>query len=380
MGASRITRRPTKLDCLVPAFRTTGSKVGDRIEELTALARVEEIDDGKRRIRPDSVKRRLTVCLVRRSDNGQVISRKRRRTEPTVMSLPLEIKSDDAEEAKATCLRTLAALDTDCLLTLRALVCLAVRDKGDMVINLSEIARVRGWEPSSLDRGWGPAGKTRRQRLWEHVELLSRIEFQIGGLGRRGTVYRSFPLLHYDGRVGCRAADRRVFESRVYRLHPVLWNDLVKKGRALFYDPAILAADPKRDEWSIRILSYMDSRWGPNWVSKRLDQNGGRLTERLGVILDGAGIEYVKQLKRQGKPWLRRSFRAAMDKLLAWTPDPLIGGCEIDQAPTDPLQDRVTFWPTRAVAEQYDQARSKSIASRKRQSGRQRKKGGTQNT
>ncbi len=250
--------------------------------------------------------------------------------------------------------------------TLRALVFMAVENKGEVVINLSKIARLRGWDASRLDRRTQPGRQSRRERLREHVGLLRQVEIQFSVTDKRTRKYRSHPLLCYDGRVGLAVDDRRIFDSAVFKLHPLLWDEMVQRGRALFYDPAILTADPKSDEWSIRILSYLDSRWGPNWVSKRLDETGGRMTERLVVILDRAGIKYEKQLQAQGKPWLRRTFQVAMQKLLKWQPNPLIGGYQQRGDTADPLDERITFWPTDDVAASYTAAWSETIAKRNR--------------
>ena len=53
-----------------------------------------------------------------------------------------------------------------------------------------------------------------------------------------------------------------------------------------------------------------------------------------------------------------------MNKLRNWKPDPLIGGYKVKERGSDPLEDRVTFWPTKAVASRHNLARSKAIASR----------------
>lgn len=344
----RLATVPTRLLAVHPAFRNTNVPVAKQVEKLGLHATTEVVpvprkrghqpaDTPLRKIRVELFQPRVPQSFARGDGTGRRVA---------IAELPCNAACDEVEGVEAACLEVLAKLDTDALLTLHAMISLAVENGGHVVDNLPALARRRGWKPSSLDVRSRPGAATRRERLRDHLHLLSRIEFVVTALSDGTERYVAFPLLRALVRVGECVDGRRVREHVVYEFHPLLWRDMMQDGRALFYDRAALTANAKKDEWAVRLLWYMDSRWGRGWVSKRLDQNGGRLTERLGVLVTGAGLEYQRQLRAQGRPWLRRTFRKALDRLQRWSPDPLIGGFEIAEHPADPLEDRVTFWPT----------------------------------
>ena len=280
------------------------------------------------------------------------------------MQIPLEPDADGDDDAATRCLQSLAGLNTDCLLTFYAMISMAFEADGYVTDSVSQLARRRGWNVGSLDSRSRSGSPTRRERLREHLRLLTNTEIVFTDPKDEVGRFVALPLLRTYARAGDADRGQRQSNLVVYDIHPVLWRELTCARRAFFYDRDIMTADVKKDEWSIRLLWYMSARWGPNWVSKQLDRTGGRMTERLGVLLAGAGIEFRNQLREQGRPWLRRVFRVAMNKLRNWKPDPLIGGYKVKERGSDPLEDRVTFWPTKAVASQHNLARSKAIASR----------------
>ncbi len=334
------------------------------------------------RLRPDAIVERLPVKRgVRAANTQRFIVRvqlhfagapngvppcTRSGRKAAIVQLPSNVAGNDPESLKTECLKVLARLRTDCLLTLYALISIAEENDGRVFDHVPTIASIRGWDPSALDARSRPGAQTRRERLREHLQLLTQVEF-VFTVKRDGEVrYAAYPMLRLFAHGGKEIDGRRKTERAIYEFHPYLWKDMKRTGRAFFYDRAVLTADAGNDEWSVRLLWHMSARWAPSWVSKQLDRNGGRLTERLGVMLKGAGIEYGSQLRAQGRPWLRARFCKALDRLLHWASGPLIGGYQIDQHKTDPLEDRVTFWPTPAVAARLSASRSKAIEYRDR--------------
>ncbi|MFH0983521.1 MAG: hypothetical protein V2A79_18545 [Planctomycetota bacterium] len=368
MPATVITVVPSRISDVHPAFRNSSVSLARRIDEFRPHTTTERLPvrRGPRRAPGDETRRRIKVLLFHRADPRYSSGKPTPGRKAAVAEWTSTPVAGSGEDVVTQCLKALSKLDTDCLLTVYALIAMAVENRGAVVDDIAALSRRRGWSPSSLDARSRPGMASRRERLREHLGLLTQIEFVITGLGEKQNRYVAFPLLRYMVRGGERAEGGGGREYVVYEFHPLLWRDMTEAGRALFYEAAFLHADAKRDEWAVRLLWYMGSRWGRNWVTKMLDQKGGRLTERVAALLNGADIHYSRQLSAQGRPWLRRSFRNAMDKLLAWRPSPLIGGYEIREHPTDPLEDRVTFRPTATVANRYNTARSKAIASRDR--------------
>lgn len=361
----RITSAPSRITAIHPAFRNTGVPLEQQIERLRQHATLEHVPvrRGHRRRPGDEARRRIRVQLFHRPVPKSFSKDGGCGRNAAVVRLSLST-GEDAHLLETKCLEVLAKLRTDCLLTLYAMLSMAMENNGYAADDLPRLARRRGWKVSSLDTRSRPGTQTRRERLREHLQMLTDIEFVLVDSSKEEARYVAFPMLRPYIHEGGIVDGRHVQECGVYEFHPLLWREMTQAGKAFFYDHAILTANSKRDEWSVRLLWYMSARWGPGWVSKELDKNGGRLTERLGVLLNGADIEYRQQLRAQGRPWLRRCFRQAMDKLLKWRPTPLIGGYVIEQHPHGPLEDRVTFWPTAAVAARYNQVRSKAIASR----------------
>lgn len=363
-----LTSAPSRMTAIHPAFRNTSASLERHMEKLQTDVTVEQapLPRGRHRKRSDKAPGTIRVQLFHRPVPRSFAKEMGPGRRAAMMQLPVSQVEGDTQQVEMKCLEVLVKLRTDCLLTLYAALSMAIENHGFVVDDPRALARRRGWRRSSLDARSRPGAPTKRERLREHIELLASIEFVFTDAAHREGQYIAFPMLRPFVRGGEYVGRRYVPEHVVYEFHPLLWHEMTQAGKAFFYDPAILTGNARRDEWSIRLLWYMSSRWGPSWVSKELDKNGGRLTERLGVLLNGADIEFRRQLQAQGKPWLRRAFRRAMDRLMSWKPESLIGGYRVQQHPDNPLEDRVTFWPTEAVTACYCRARSKAIAARDR--------------
>ena len=365
---------PTELRKLIPVFRNTSTSAARLVEKLRRCSGL--MPRPVRRGCSDGcgVQQRLVVEVRRmKFHHGEIAPSP---SKPVAcISFGPTVAADGDEHITDCCLSALAGLNSDCLLTLFALIQMASEHNGIIADNITEVGRRRGWPPSKLDNRSRSTTRTRRERLRGHIALLSEVEFLITDLADERGAYVAFPLLVFMLRQGEQGPPRQ--NQLLYQFHPLLWNDMTVRQRAVLIDKELLKADPQRDEWLLRLAWYMGSRWAPSWVSKSLDQRGGRLTERLGVMLAGSCIECADQLRHQGRKWLRRRFRDAMDRLVNWSPRSLIGGYEIAEDPAAPLEDWVTFWPTETVADRLTAARTQAIASREARNHRSRSRGRT---
>ncbi|HNO80585.1 MAG TPA: hypothetical protein PKN33_21265 [Phycisphaerae bacterium] len=365
---------PTELRNLIPVFRGTMTSAARQVEKLRRWLVLKPLP--VRRGCPDGGDNQRRVAVeVRRMKfhNGGIAPAPGKPVAYMGMGNPIAAEGD--EHIIEQCLNTLAGLNSDCFLTLFALIQMASENDGLIAADITDLGRRRGWPPGKLDNRSRSETRTRRERLREHVELLSQVEFLITDLADERGAYVAFPLLVYMLRQGEQGPPQQ--NQLLYQFHPLLWIDMTVRQRTVLIDEELLKANPRRDEWLLRLAWYMGSRWAPSWVSKSLDQRGGRLTERLGVMLAGSCIECADQLRHQGRKWLRRRFRTAMDGLVHWSPRSLIGGYDIVENPKSPLEDRVTFWPTETVANLLTATRSQAIASREARNDRSRSRGRT---
>ena len=361
---------PTSLRHILSAFRNSSVSQGQQAEKFRPFVKLVRPPAHRgHRMGGEEVRQQEVLIELRRTKFARDGVNPEPGKHVATARMGHAAVASNTEELINHCLDTLASLNTDCLLTLFAMIQVARENNGTVSDDIADIGRRRGWKPGELDGRGRKTAKTRRERLREHVRLLSEVEFFITELSDNPGHFVTLPLFQYLGSGGKHGSHRN--GQCFYNFHPALWKQMTAKQRAVFLDNGVLTADPRQHEWPFRLAWYMSSRWAPSWVAKTLYSRGGRLTERLGVLLVGGGIEFHNQLHKQGRKWLRRTFRKALDKLQKWVPRSVIGGYEIEEHAKSPLQDRVTFWPSEIVANQLTASRSKSIAkSIARQSGR----------
>ncbi len=372
-GKNAVACVPTSIRSLHPAFHNQGISDTDYLAELRqkavdATAR-KSVQEGRKKV----VTRYKVVDFKHRpiprsfsADGGEA------KHAITVQVVDTRASPGASTSTQGDCLEGFAKLDTDCLITFYAVVSLAAWHSGCWSGTLADIAKSRGWKSSTMDSRSRPNAQTKRERLKEHLSLLSSLEFvfQVSKKAKGTNRPVASPLLvtvnsTANGSLGTRG-------KRSFDICPPMWETMKKEGKILYYEKAVLAASPRTQEWHFRLLMYMTFRWGVNWVTKGLHKNEGKHTERFGVLLRGADVPYENQLRKQGEPWLQTRFEKVMNELANWTPETLIGGYSIEWGEKNVLESRVTFWPTDAVAFAFTKARSKSI--QRRESGRARKR------
>ena len=225
------------------------------------------------------------------------------------LPLRVECSSDGTEAVQLAMQRLGSQLNTDTLQTLMALLSIA-DDRGGFTINLAELGRRRGWD--RLDK------HGRAKKLRDALELFERTEFTF----TQGTQDAYFPLLVRTARVADRA-DPSVRGVRLYFNHD-LWPVWHKDGHLVALDERLMTLNAKTEAWALRIGVYLQIWAARSFVTRQLDRPDSRMFITVGRLLDGAGIQYQKQLREQGSPWLRERFKAALMTLARFDPPLLL--------------------------------------------------------
>ena len=144
-------------------------------------------------------------------------------------------------------------------------------------------------------------------------------------------------------------------------INELVWRAMTQQKRAILYDRTILLADATRnDEWAVRIYLYLASRWSMNWQGHKLWEANGRDTYRLGAVLDGAGVDYQRQLSAKGGTWLRQRAKAVIQQLKSpsFTDHQLLASVRYTARQTV-LDDRITLAPTADIVAELNHYRMK---------------------
>ena len=267
------------------------------------------------------------------------------------------VQAQEGEDVIDLWMQQLSMLDTSSLLTMMA--CLKIcTDKGQNLFpeNIAAICRMRGHE--------NLATKTRKATR-EELNTLAKIKFRITALEDDDGGVLTTPLLLDAGTAERIKGNRRGRPARLYSFHPIFWGSMMREGKRLYYDAAILTAHARHDAWAIHLYFWACRQWAQGWAMNRLHAQEGKLTYRMKVIVEQAGISVNWS---QPKARIRQRFRAELDKLARskWSSASLIQTWTVEEDTTDPAEDKYTFWPTQAHIDQLNASNAKRITSVRR--------------
>ena len=225
------------------------------------------------------------------------------------LPLRVECSSDGTEAVQLAMQRLGSQLTTDTLQTLMAVLSIA-DDGGGFTNNLAEIGRRRGWD--RLDK------HNRAKKIRDALELFEHTEFTF----TQGTREVQMPLLVKTA-TGTDRADPSARGVRWY-FNPDLWRVWHKAGQLVALDERLMKLHPKNDAWALKIGVHLQIWVARSFVGHHLDKPDSQMPITVGKLLGGAGIEYQKQLREQGSPWLRERVKAALMTLKRFDPPLLL--------------------------------------------------------
>lgn len=183
-------------------------------------------------------------------------------------------------------------------------------DNGAFTIDAPTLARLFSVDPQGIDNKDRRGGLSLRQTWGLKIQELARIRFEFDV---PNNITMRFPLFVEVGdAVG---TDTRATLARRWLFNPQLWAAYNKAGHVAAVDAFICQLHAQRDGWAIKIACWL-SRWlSRSHTTRGLDKVGRSVDIRMSKLLDGARIDYQKQLKKQGRGWLRRRVLDELNKL-----------------------------------------------------------------
>jgi len=344
LDAGQYMRLPKELAQLHAAALTQQSTRANKIEAwksgVRTIKRVEVRDGTKTKI----TGHRITVTLDPQTRQTVSTARASRIKRPHAI-LEYDQQSGKPEDLVPMALETLSFFDTDTLQTANVLFDMA-DSRGILHLSVPKIAKGRG---APL-----PLSKKTRDRFNAQIDLLKEVMFHVHRYSKRGKELPTGriplinPLIDYiDPDTGERV-------DGVYQINPILWDDMNKGGRFLLLDRRVAQLNSKNDEWIIRLHWYFAARWANQ---KPTDLTSG-VPQPIAVetMLNGAGIEYRKQLAAQGQPWLEDRVNRSLKQMEA---SDLIGHYTFrKKAGKSFLDASVTIRPTTGLLNQMEYRRS----------------------
>jgi len=257
------------------------------------------------------------------------------------------------EELPGLVLRTLQAFDTDCMLTLLAGMHHALRGDGAFPAAPSVIGRERGMIGTS-----GKLDRSRRHALQGHLDTLTRVQLLVTPYG---DTEDQIPLLVPAGKRRIRGKG----EVQLLGLAPQI-SHRMRTGRCLLMDRRILAADPQRQEWPLRVYWQVFTQLNLNWVGQRLFEVG-QMRMRLLDLLERAGLDWRSVQRDRGTAGLVQRVQQTFTELERWRDGGPLLHAELQLEPSDELRQAVVVVkPPAAMAAQLTGSRTLAVAARDR--------------
>lgn len=282
--------------------------------------------------------------------------RRRRKLKTAALQFPLPHLGRAeglADELPGLVLKTLQVFDTDCMLTLLAGMHHALRGDGAFPAAPSVIGRERGMIGKS-----GKLDQARRRVLEGHLDTLTRVQLLVTPYGSSDTEDR-IPLLVPAGTRRIRGKG----EVQLLGLAPQI-SHRMRTGRCLLMDRRILAADPQRQEWPLRIYWQVFTQLNLNWVGQRLFEVG-QMSMRLLDLLERAGLDWRAVQQDRGTAGLFQRVQQAFNELERWRDGGPLLHAELQLGPTEDLREAVVVvTPPAPMAAQLTGTRTLAVAAR----------------
>ena len=171
------------------------------------------------------------------------------------------------------------------------------------------------------------ASTEQRQRIRKHFETLMQVRIVVAPQNDT-KAFRGSILLRAGEVVD--ASDESVEPLKVgdvVVLNPILYRDIVHKGKGMFVDARYFQLNPYQQDWHLRIYRYLAARWSAN--STKLVGKDWKLEIKLHTLLDMSGIDWRTQAVGQdrGKAQTRRRVETTLESLRT---EGMIGAWHID--------------------------------------------------
>jgi hypothetical protein len=341
-------RMPKEVSQLHAIGLSQHSTRANRIETLRHNVKPVERIEQHRGVSTEITGHRIIVTLDPQTRQTISTARASRIKRPHAI-LEYDQQKGKPEELVPMALNTLSFFDTDTLQTINVLFDEA-DDRGILRLSVPVIAAGRGLTST--------INKKTRDRFNAQIDLLKEVEFRVHRYSKRGKELPTGHVPMINQLVDWIDPDTGERVDGVYQINPILWGDMNQGGRFLLLDRRVAKLNAKNDEWIIRLHWYLAARWANQ---KPTDFTSG-VPQAIAVetMLNGAGIEYQKQLNGQGQLWLEDRVTKSLDQMQ--TSD-LIGSYNIrKKAGRTFLDARVTCCPPAGLLNQVEYRRSKLLS------------------
>lgn len=251
------------------------------------------------------------------------LRRRSKRADPTMM-LPFDVVHvEGGADLQAAALSRLSCFDTRTLKVLLACMDMGWRRGGVFPAAPSEIMKVLGIDPGTIDGGT-------RRRIEEDLRLLMDAEIRLAPIGSsEGDVKQvTLKLLVQEGTVRMRGVKHDV---PLMRVGMALWDPMQHRGKGLVFDPRILMSDEQQHEWHLRLYLHLAGAWSLGWVKQDRLRNGGGIRCRLRDLLNGAGVEWRDRYRDRGIGWLLDRVAGVLGDLQKWERGGLVGDWTLER-------------------------------------------------
>ena len=278
--------------------------------------------------------RRVPVAVIVKLDDESMrlaaLSHTKKKTEKRDAAIQLQLPypkeaTTDAEIQEAV-QGQLQHFDTDYLLSFDAITALlgtAPDESTGFAIDEVLQRKVVAMRFGSTDA----ASTAQRQRIRKHFETLMQVRIVVAPQNDT-KAFRGSILLRAGEVVD--TGDGSVEPLKVgdvVVLNPILYRDIVHKGKGMFVDARYFQLNPYQQDWHLRIYRYLAARWSAN--STKLVGKDWKLEIKLHTLLDMSGIDWRTQAVGQdrGKAQTRRRVETTLESLRT---EGMIGAWHID--------------------------------------------------
>jgi hypothetical protein len=278
--------------------------------------------------------RRVAVAVIVKLDDESMrlaaLSHTKKKTEKRDAAIQLQLPypkeaTTDAEIQEAV-QGQLQHFDTDYLLSFDAITALlgtAPDESTGFAIDEVLQRKVVAMRFGSTDA----ASTEQRQRIRKHFETLMQVCIVVAPQNDT-KAFRGSILLRAGEVVD--TGDGSVEPLKVgdvVVLNPILYRDIVHKGKGMFVDARYFQLNPYQQDWHLRIYRYLAARWSAN--STKLVGKDWKLEIKLHTLLDMSGIDWRTQAVSQdrGKAQTRRRVETTLESLRT---EGMIGAWHID--------------------------------------------------
>jgi hypothetical protein len=212
---------------------------------------------------------------------------------------------------------------TDTLRLFTSLCCLMDRH-GQVALDYATLARLRGWDPATLDSGSSstrpgkdgtlvPRSGSRRKALQDAVDTLVRYRFQLVEKRKDATErqYLTGPLVVELARGHTERNGQRRERGVVLQLNPILFVPEAKAGLLAAFDKRLLMTTDQ----TLRLGVWLTRRMAQSLATERLDKHE-QVEQRVETMLSSAGLTLWPELiRKHGPAGARQQVQAWLEEL-----------------------------------------------------------------